>query len=462
MIPLFHEVDSLDKVCYQQYKMSEDLLMEHAAMGLLAAIPKEAKRVLIVAGAGNNGADGIALARLISGYHDSLLYLPLGVKSVMAQKQKERIDALNIPIVKELDTQVDVMVDCLFGSGLSRPLEPKIEALVKRLNEIKATKIACDIPTGIGLDGLHIKEPFISDVTVTMGAHKEALFLDEAKDFVGEIRCVDLGVPREQYAGKTKSWVLEKEDIQLPHRHLQNSHKGSYGHVAVLMGEKSGAAILAAKAAYALGAGLVSVISKEEKLLPAALMQACDLPATTTAICMGMGMAEGYHDSDILALIASKSLPMVVDADLFYRPIMIDLLKGKDMVITPHPKEFVALLKATGVAEVSVEELQKKRFFYACEFSKRYPNVVLVLKGANTLIIEDEKLFVNPHGTAVLAKGGSGDVLGGLIAALLAQGYSLLDAAIHGSLAHTLSAKQFAKNSYALSPEDLIEGVKCL
>ena len=462
MIKVFSEVASLDKRCYEQYHLSEDLLMEHAALGLKSALPQVPQKILIVAGTGNNGADGIALARQIEGYHDVSLYLPQEVKSPMALLQEKRAKAVGVHFVSEIETAYDVVVDALFGSGLSRPLDETMQGLIMILNQMDALKIACDIPSGIGLEGLFCKMPFVADKTVTMGAYKEVLFLDEAKDFVGEIVVADLGLDFSLYTDKSDTYLLEKTDMRLPYRLLQNTHKGHFGHLAVVAGKKQGAGVLAAKAALAFGAGLVTVVENEPYHVPQSLMSDTVLPENTTAVCIGMGLGNAYDDEYLAQFVSHHDKGMVVDADLFYMPIMIEILKRESLVITPHPKEFVALLKLVKIADISVGELQKNRFFYARAFAKAYPQVTLLLKGANTLILGEGRCYINPLGTSALSKGGSGDVLGGLIAGLLAQGYSALEASITGSLAHALSAQQIDKNSYALTPDDLIEGVQCL
>ncbi len=458
MISVFQEVATLDKKCYEQYHLSEDLLMEHAALGLKKHLPCEKKKILIVAGSGNNGADGIALARLIQGYHDSSLYLPNAVKSPMAMIQLKRAKSVGVKIVENIDGDYDVVVDALFGSGLNRPLDEKMQSLIREVNAKNAYKISCDIPSGL----TQTKEPFIADKTVTMGAYKEALFLDGAKDFVGEIVCVDLGVDASLYEDESDTFVLEESDMKLPHRYKQDTHKGHFGHLSVIAGAKQGAAVLAAKAALAFGAGLVTVVENEPYVIPADLMSASTHPENTTAFCIGMGLGNAYDDEYLSHFLLYHDKPMLVDADLFYNPIMIEVLARKNLIITPHPKEFIAVLKMTGIADIMIEELQENRFLYARAFSKKYPDVVLVLKGANTLIAYQEHIYIQRFGTSVLSKGGSGDVLGGLIASLLAQGYRPLDAAITGTLAHALSSRNFSKNSYALTPDDLIEGVKCL
>ncbi len=463
MKKVFKEVGTLDKKCYEVYHMNEDLLMEHAALGLKAALPKERKRILIVAGVGNNGADGIALARLIHPYHDSLLYIPDGVKSQMAKLQLTRAQALGVNIVDKIEGTFDIVVDALFGSGLSRPLDSTSQELIMILNDMDAYKLSCDIPSGISLEGeIMSKEPFLAHKTVTMGALKEALFADNVKDYVGEIVCVDLGVDSTLYENESDTFVLEESDMKLPYRLLQNTHKGHFGHLAVIAGVKQGAGVLAAKAALAFGAGLVTVVENEPYVIPPELMSSSSHPENTSAFCIGMGLGNAYDDEYLAQFLTYHDKPMLVDADLFYIPIMIEVLKRKELLITPHPKEFVALLKLIGIADISVEELQIRRFFYVREFSKNYPDVVLLLKGSNTLIAYQNHLYIQAQGSSLLSKGGSGDVLSGLIAGLLAQGYKPLEAAITGSLAHALSAKNFSKNSYALTPDDLIEGVKCL
>ena len=462
MIKVFQEVATLDQKCYTQYHLSEDLLMEHAALGLKKHLPHDKSKILIVAGSGNNGADGIALSRLICGYHDSVLYLPHGAKSPMAKLQLKRAKALGVEIVQEIEDRYDCVVDAIFGSGLSRALDSQTCSLIQRLNAINATKLSCDIPTGIDKDGVIESVAFVADKTVTMGALKEALFSDEAKDFVGEIICADLGVDSVFYEGESQSYLLQESDMNLPHRLSKNTHKGDFGHLAVISGVKQGAAVLAAKAALAFGAGLVTVVENEPYVIPYELMSSSTHPANTTAFCIGMGLGNSYDDEYLSHFLFDHDKPILVDADLFYNPIMIEILKHNNLVLTPHPKEFVSLLKITDIADISVEQLQKERFLYARAFAKKYPNVVLLLKGANTLIAKEEEIFIHSLGSNVLSKGGSGDVLGGLIASLLAQGYAPLDAAISGALAHALSAKKFHKNSYALTPEDLIEGVKCL
>ena len=218
---------------------------------------------------------------------------------------------------------------------------------------------------------------------------------------------------------------------------------------------------MAGSAALRFGAGLVTLISNNSEQIPYELMQSHLLPSTTTAIALGMGLGTEFSNEELLSLL-ENDLPLLLDADIFAHPLFLELLKRENVLITPHPKEFTVILKTCGLADIAVQTLQERRFEYVELFTKAYPHVTLVLKGANVIIAQNNHYYINPHGTNILAKGGSGDVLAGLIAALIAQGNALLYAAIQGSLAHTAAASAVEKNSYALTPHDLIEAVTTL
>ena len=461
MEKVFYEVNSLDRRCYEEFALTEDILMEHAASSMANFIEDRFDKktsIFIVAGPGNNGADGIALARLLYKKYDVKLYLPFGAKSSMAKLQKKRLKFLGLSLVDSL-CECDIVVDCLFGSGLNKQLDEKSLNIIDNLNKQKSYKIACDIPSGINIKGQINQNAFCADTTITMGALKVALFSDEAKDFVGKIKVANLGIQRNIYEDDTNIFLLQRKDMNLPFRDKKDSHKGSFGHLNVILGSKKGAAIIASKAAFSFGAGLVSVVSHKNLDLPIHIMQNDSLTNNCSAIAIGMGL--GKYKEDEVKGILNHNIPTVIDADLFYEEIILQKLQ-KDVVLTPHPKEFCSLLKLCDIANLKVDELQKNRFKYVSEFCKKYPNVTLLLKGANTLIAKDKKIYINSFGSPVLSKGGSGDVLSGLIGALLAQGYDSLDAAISASLAHCFAAKKFKNNNYSLLPDDLIKKVKKL
>ena len=353
-------------------------------------------------------------------------------------------------------TNADCIIDGIFGSGLNKPVSAEICEILSLTNSAKSLKIAVDIPSGIDKNGRILGGAFCADLTIAMGALKLALFSDGAKDYVGRIKVANLGISRRNFEERSEYFLLQKSDLKLPLRRKQNTNKGDFGHTYVVSGQMSGAAQMAALAAHAIGSGLVSVVSEGPLNLSPILMQKSSFDAARVVVC-GCGLGERKID---LAALRDKSC--VIDADLCYEREILSLLNANsNLILTPHPKEFCSLLKIAGIADLSVSELQERRFELARAWSDKFSGV-LVLKGANTLIAQAGIIYVCDKGSAALAKGGSGDVLAGLIGGLLAQSYSPLQASICGVLAHALAARAFAKNSYALNPLDLIEEVKWL
>lgn len=453
----------LDKKCYELYSLTEDLLTEHAAMGMATYIldhfPPNSS-ILIVAGNGNNGADGIALARLLFKRFDVRLYVPFGVTSFMAEQQLLRTQNIGVVPVQMMK-EADVIVDALFGAGLNRPLNLQTQEMITQLNSFDGFKIACDIPTGIQTDGRVVPIAFCADVTLTMGAYKEALFLDISKDSIGEIHRIDLGVENSLYEDKSDTFVLEFSDLKLPSRTLQSTHKGNFGHAVVFAGDKEGAGIIAGSAATRFGAGLTTLVVGDEILVPPYLMHSKTLPTNATAIAIGMGLGDAFDTSFFEKNILNSTLPIVLDADALHSELFLKILEqtNREIILTPHPKEFSVLWKILAGESYDVATIQERRFEMVRKFSTCYPHATLLLKGANMLIVHQGKLYINPLGSSVLSKGGSGDVLSGLIVSLLAQGYRGIDATIHASIALTLASKNYNGSSYAMLPIDLIDHI---
>lgn len=455
---LFDEVATLDARCYKEFALSEDILMEHAAEGMAefirANICKDSK-VIIACGSGNNGADGIALARLLyspkstshEGYDVSIFYAKRP-KSKMALLQYERAKSIGINESEKLE-DCDVLVDAVVGTGFCGEFYDDLRTTMIEMNSVKAYKIACDIPSG---------RVFKADITLTMGALKKSMFLDDIKDFLGEIRVLDLGVSRGMYELESNWKLLDLDDLKLPYRDKKDSHKGTYGHLAIACGDKIGASTMSALTALKFGSGLVTLVGFKDIEIPHTIMSSHVVPKNTTALAIGMGLGDEFSSVELEKFL-NNNIPLIADADIFSMPIVLDILKRKNVVITPHAKEFVALLDITNIAEISVEELQKNRFKYAEEFCQKFVHVTLILKGANVIIAQGDKFYVNMHGTSSLAKAGSGDVLSGLVGSLLAQGHECLDAAINASLAHTKLALNYKGTDFSLTPDDLIDGI---
>ncbi len=461
MQKVFEEVVTLDKRCYEEFFLSEDILMEHAADYLAQIVRQKAKpnsKLFFLCGPGNNGGDGIACARILHKEFDVVVYMPYGAKSKMARVQKKRYELIKGRITEDLE-EAEIFIDALFGSGLSKKLDEKACAVIQKINQNDAIKISCDIPSGIGVNFVS-DEVFKADISVSMGALKLPLFEDFAKDYIGEVRVANLGVAREVYENSSDIYLLEKEDISLPFRKKLNTNKGTFGHTCIVQGDKEGAAVLAATAALNFGSGLVTIVSDKKTDLPAYLMRSPIIAKNCTSLVAGMGLGESKFD---LELLYKNDFALVIDADLFYNPFVAKLLneRGK-IVLTPHPKEFASLLKLSKIAEVSVDDIQSDRFKFVKLFMQKFPKITLVLKGANTIIADEGQIFISVYGTPALSKGGSGDVLSGMIGSLLAQGYKTKDAAITAVLSHAIAANSSTCNNYALNPLDICEEIKCL
>ncbi|EJB95052.1 bifunctional ADP-dependent NAD(P)H-hydrate dehydratase/NAD(P)H-hydrate epimerase [Helicobacter pylori] len=464
MLSVYEKGNALDKRALEEWLLSEDVLMENAAMALERAVLQNASlgaKVIILCGSGDNGGDGYALARRLTGRFKVLVFEMKLAKSPMCQLQKERAKKVGVVIKtwedNHKDLECDVLIDCVVGSAFKGELEPFLD--FESLSQKAHFKIACDIPSGIDSKGRVDKRAFKADTTISMGAIKSCLLSDRAKDYVGELKVGHLGVFNQNYEIPTDTFLLEKSDLKLPLRDRKNAHKGDYGHAHVLLGKHSGAGLLSALSALSFGSGVVSIQALECEITsnnkPLELVFCENFPKKLSAFALGMGLENIPKDFKKWLGLA----PCVLDAGVFYHKEVLQALE-KEVILTPHPKEFLSLLKSVGI-NISMLELLDNKLEIARDFSQKYPKVVLLLKGANTLIAHQGWVFINNLGSVALAKAGSGDVLAGLIVSLLSQNYTPLDAAINASLAHALAGLEF-KNHYALTPLDLIEKIKRL
>jgi len=528
---IYTDTRTLDRAALERFCLTDDILMENAACALEAevirALQKRGRhrkeyRVLIVTGSGDNGGDGWALARRLNGRTVAglpcrpVVFQVLSPKSEACKRQAERARCAGVQIVGDFQNAdnhagndadiiegiiADIIVDCLFGNGFHGPLNAESEKLIEAMNKADCFKIACDIPSGIDSKGCGTTA-FCADITVCMGALKTALFGDFAKNHTGKIITAPLGVSSALFQNGTEpaAFLLEASDMKLPERLLPSVHKGDFGHTAVYTGEKPGAGIIAACAAFRCGAGLVSLVSPAGQSAPAVkagqnalppyaippyLMQSADLPEKTSAVAAGMGFgrndAQGAAErctnerraAELFAVLNEKrKLSCVLDADLFYYEGIKKLLKARPsgLVLTPHPREFQSLLSLCGLGTVSVEQIVENRLELVKDFCSAYQGVVLLLKGANMTIGfcpeksgkktgRKNEVYINTFGMPCLAKGGSGDVLAGLVCAFLAQKYEPLDAAIQSSLLLAASSR-LQKSSYSSTPFTLIQSLE--
>ncbi len=432
------------------------LLMENAARSFCDALEKEAggvcnKTVLVCCGPGNNGGDGFAIGRHL---HNRSARVTLATAFVPARlkgdAKKNYEIASNMELAMVLpedlaDQKFDIAVDALFGTGFHGEPEGDAARLISYMNRNASFVAAVDMPSGASADdgkvaGLCVQ----AHLTVTFGLAKPGQFLYPAKDFVGKLTVTDISIPLSLLSSKSGFNALDASCMKrLPER-PENSHKGSFGKVLLLAGSPgmSGACAMAAEAVLRSGAGMVTAaVSKTVADTVARLfreMMVLSLPAEgdqllKTAAGMvleklknqdvllagcGLGTAEGTKKV-LLSVIKDCDKPLVLDADginLLKGNINIIKNKAVPVVLTPHPLEF------SRISGHSMEYLRENRLSAATEFAKSY-GVVLVLKGADTLVAHpDGRLSICAQSNSGLATAGSGDVLSGVIAALLAQG----------------------------------------
>lgn len=416
--------------------LDELILMENAGLNLAKLIKKEAKKIrkqykikkvkiLFLLGGGNNAADGLVALRNLK--HAKAYKLGFKENEIF-KKQEQILKNFGFKFAKKEPKfkKFHIIIDCILGTGTNREVDEKTKEILEKVNQSKALKIACDIPTNLGFTPC-----FKADITQCMGALKEILLEDFAKEFVGKIKLANLGINAKKFSLDSKAFLLEEKDLKTIERNT-NSNKGNFGHIYIIASASAGT--LAGLGALNFGSGLVSLVAK--KSFSPLLILKEKIEDNASAIALGMGL----ENLDILKDEILQNIPLVLDANCFLSEAVLWYLSRKDVVITPHPKEFIRLYKMCFDEDLSIEDLQRNRFFYAKKFAQNY-DCVLVLKGVNPIIIQKEKIFVVNLGNEALAKGGSGDVLSGMIAALLGVKFSALEAAKNACLAHALVAK---------------------
>ena len=462
-------------------------LMERAATACVEYMEEEfwdTSRVCVVCGSGNNGGDGFAIGRLLLAKGSNVTMFFAGN---MQHRTKETIyqmelfeKAGGIVETRFPAGEYSVVVDALFGIGLSREITGDYRRILTLMNELSGKKLAVDIPSGISAStGQVMGIAFRADVTVTFQEEKFGMAVFPGCEYVGEIITADIGIDNTLIKNDSKTaFTIEYSDAKkmLPERR-EDSNKGSFGRMLLIAGCKgmAGAAYLSAAAAYRTGAGLVQIYTAEEnrsilqQLIPEAIVSVykeynetdlLDKLAWADVVCIGPGLGMSSDSESILKTVLNHvQVPCIIDADglnlLAAHPDWMEQLKDGDYILTPHMKE---LSRMTGH---SIEELKKDRKKAMCEFTELY-QTTLVQKDARTLVGGCKKtIYVNRTGNAAMAKAGSGDVLAGIITALRAQELSAYDAAVLGVYLHGLAgdAARDELGRYSVLARDLVEHI---
>lgn len=481
------QMKQCDKNTIEYFGVPSLILMERAALGVVEEIDRilsetsVVKEILIVCGFGNNGGDGLAIARLLwqKGYAVTVV-MPPGAKTVSEETRVQMgiLERYRIPIESRIpNREFDMVVDALFGIGLTRDLTGLCLEYVLEMNELRGKKVAVDIPSGINADtGAVMGAGFYADMTVTFAFAKLGLMLFPGAEYAGEVVVKEIGIDRCSFlAVKPNNFCLDFGDLcEIPCRKM-HSNKGSYGKVLTIAGQKNmaGASYLSAKASYLTGAGLVKVVTPEEnriilqQLLPEAILEtygdALDnlekVLSWASVIVAGPGLGMGANAKHIVKkVLRSATVPVILDADglnlVADNPQWLKEAKGT-VIVTPHLGEMARLIHE------DVQVIQNRLLETAKEFAENY-EVICVLKDARTVTaVPGGFAWVNDSGNNGMATAGSGDVLTGVLAGLMAQGMEPQYAASMGVYLHGLAGDVQTKErgAYGLMAQDILEGI---
>ncbi|KAA2216584.1 NAD(P)H-hydrate dehydratase [Maribacter flavus] len=484
------QIYKADTFTIEKQQITSDALMERAATQIFnwmhVRMQGAPVKIHLFCGIGNNGGDGIALARhLFEHGYDIAVY----VVKYSDKRSKDFLTNLDRlkdrkiwPIYMDADSNMpeihpnDIIVDAIFGIGLNRTPDAWVAKIIQHLNTSKAFILSVDIPSGLFTDSVpEDKEAVIkANYVLSFQVPKLVFFLPETGIYVEQWEVLDIGLDAEFLMNEKTDFELisKNEVLQFYRPRTKYSHKGSYGHALIVGGSygKIGAVILTSRAALKAGSGLVTVYVPEcgyailQTAIPEVMVltngkeaiEAIEFDMKPTVIGLGIGM--GIHDKTGKALehfLKANKLPLVLDADalniLSKNQDLMDFIP-ENSILTPHPKELERLV---GKWKDDFEKLEKVRQFT----DKR--KVVLVVKGAHSITFFEGRGYINTTGNPGMATAGSGDALTGIITGLIAQGYSSLQAAIFGVYIHGKSGDISVENTgyQALIASDIIEGI---
>ena len=465
------------------------VLMENAARGVAdevaARIPDKSAKILVIAGHGNNGGDAVAVARWLAqkGYSGVSVYFAGRIEkasdelkrqmSILANSHKDvRVSGLRGVERNILNARYDCIIDGMYGIGLNKVLGDEDIRLVKYINSKTGYKVAVDIPSGLNAtSGLIMGESIRADLTVTFGSYKTGMFFGAGRECCGEIRVVDIGLMNDGYDNvKDKLEVLDSGFLDgtigkalVPR--AENGHKGTFGTVGLVISSNGmlGAGMLAAKAAYRAGCGLVKIFcpSKYTGFFNVSIPEAVAVPYKPDDV---LGAFEGFRDGvDVILIgpglkedsvgrllvkqILAGKKPAVFDAgalNLIARNLKSLRKRKCPCVITPHLGEMARLCGE------DINIVARSRIGYTRKFSEKFEVSMVVKSDVSLIALRDagsgQRLYINTVGNSGLATAGSGDVLAGVIASLIAQGNTLDTSLMYGVMVHGKAAEKFAQD----------------
>ncbi len=466
------------------------VLMENAAQAISEFIEnlQNIQCVAIVCGPGNNGADGLTVARILNSHGKKVqVYIDLENNSEATAGHLNVIRQLNIPIyqLEEFEPNADLLVDAMFGTGLNKPLSKSYALVAELINAAKLPVLAIDLPSGIDASNGRLlgQSGIRANWTVALDTLKWGHLLQEGRAYSGKVVVKDIGLPSFLHDGDGSVPILNKEMAKslLPKR-TRFGHKATFGKALLVGGsfQMQGALCMAAQACFRCGCGTMTIFAPKPaaKLLASKMELAMTLSAVAnpagffkesvgnkdllashiepfSAVCCGNGMGQGLGAKEVLEVVMEGPQPAVIDADgitlLGRFPEMWEGV-SKTIILTPHIKEFCRL---TGKP---IEEVLDHPLTLVKEFVYEHPNVILVLKSDWTIVCSPKRIAVLNRPDDALSKGGSGDVLAGMITGLLSMGIAPFNAAALGVYLHNQAAV-YRKSAFSFTPLNLIENI---
>lgn len=466
------------------------VLMERAALCVAEKTAQIAAgfgrnvRICAVCGTGNNGADGIAAARILTwqGLMVDILLIDKtksGTDEYNTQKQIAINSGMNFGNLSDI-FEYDIIIDAIFGTGLSKPVSGIFQDVIFAMNTGRNVIVSVDIPSGINATTGEVMGVCVSaDATVTFGYHKLGMMLYPGKSYAGEITVADIGFNPEAIRTLNPAMYFTTEDVnRIPERE-EESNKGTYGRTLVIAGseEMSGAAYLSGAAAYRSGAGLVEIFTHEQNapvirtLLPEAIVTGYNKDNVTELlsekidkadyIILGPGLSCSETAELIVKTVFEKgSVPLILDADglnIVAGDTKILKTYKSTVIITPHIGEMSRL---TGISKADI----KADIVHTAKNFADSLGVICVIKDVVTVICEpgeEGRTYINHSGCAAMSKGGMGDVLTGIIAGMLSLKLEPFSASAMGVYLHGLAGEKavFEKNEHTLAASDLLEAI---
>lgn len=463
MIPIYtaKSLKEWDEFTIQNEPIASLDLMERAAVNcvkfLIGNVPF--KSISIFCGTGNNGGDGLAIARLLAEKYTEIsvnIITGNGVNSPNFEANLKRLPATIKKQIsydsKDFDYEKDLLLDCMIGSGLNRPIQSPFSEVITRINNAKKRVVSIDLPSGlfIGSNRDNSLENCIkADLTLTIQAPKLPFLFADYYAFVGKFKVIDIQLSA-AYRGDAFAYYLTKEDVKIKARPTY-THKGMQGRLIIVGGRGSmvGAGIIAAKAAFYSGCGYVIVHSSPTLLTPLMnhLAEAIwedekeEIKNEANAFVIGPGLGQDAIALEKLKAVLKLHKPTVIDADalnlLAANRYLLDAIHPA-CILTPHLKEFERLV---GTATSDEQRLSLQQ-----EFATKYTCSILRKGPYSAMVMSDGSTFFNSTGNSAMATAGMGDALSGIIGSLLAQGYSPKEALLFGTYIHGASGDKYARD----------------